>query len=98
MNEDLVKLFKALGEESRLRIVQCVLAREHCACEFTAETGKDQTTISRHLKVLVEAGLLSSEKKGRYVIYKVADERMRERLEKFGIHAKDCCCGGYCNE
>lgn len=93
MNDDLVKLLKALGEESRLKIVQCLLHHERCACEFSAITERDQTTVSRHLKVLVEAGILKTERQGRNIIYSVTGEDMRKMLLEFGIEPKECCQG-----
>jgi len=86
-----VKLFKALGDETRLTIVGCLLKKDHCACEFRS-TKKDQTTISRHLKVLHEAGVVRFEKRGRNMIYSIASEGMRERLVGMGVEEHDQCC------
>ncbi len=94
MSKDLVKLFKALGEESRLRIVECLLHHDRCACEFAAVTDRDQTTVSRHLKVLVEAGVLDQERQGRNIIFSIASEDMRKQLISFGIEPIECCPGG----
>lgn len=97
MNKGLVKLFKALGEETRLKIVECLLHQDHCACEFASVTGRDQTTTSRHLKVLVEAGILESERQGRNIIFKIAGEDMRKLLLGFGIESMECCQDGCYN-
>jgi len=86
-----VEVFKALGDETRLRIVKCLLNQEYCACDFTSEIEKDQTTISRHLKILVDAGILKSEKKGRNIIYSIKDKDTNEMLIKFGIKGIPCC-------
>ena len=77
MIKNKVKFFKALGDETRLNIVRYLLNNKHCACEFTSMTKKDQTTISRHLKVLVEAGILKYEKKGRNIIYSIKDNEIK---------------------
>ena len=87
-----VKFFKALGDETRLRIVRYLLDHEYCACDFTPMTKKDQTTISRHLKVLVEAGILKYRKKGRNIIYSIKDKDVKEALLNFGIKKIKPCC------
>ena len=80
MLENKVKFFKALAEGTRLTILSYLLEHSYCACDFSSLTEKDQTTVSKHLKVLVEAGILKYEKKGRNVIYSIRDEDTREML------------------
>ncbi len=94
MMEDKAKFFKALGDETRLKIVACLLNHEHCACEFTVITNKDQTTNSRHLRVLVEAGILKYRKEGRNIIYSIKDDELREVLSTVGIEEIESCCKG----
>lgn len=86
-----VKFFKALGDETRFRIVRYLLIHEYCACDFTSMTKKDQTTISRHLKVLVDAGILKYKKKGRNIIYSVKDDEVKKALLNFGIKGIKSC-------
>lgn len=88
-----VEIFKALGDETRIKIVRCLLNQKYCACDFTYDIEKDQTTISRHLKILVDAGLLKSEKKGRNIIYSIKDKVTQEMLTNFGIKGMPCCEG-----
>ena len=89
--DTLIEIFKALGDETRLKIVRCLLNQEYCACEFTFDIQKDQTTISRHLKILVDAGILKSEKKGRNIIYSIKNKVTKDMLIKFGIDGMPCC-------
>jgi arsenite methyltransferase len=92
MLENKVKFFKALAEGTRLTILSYLLEHSYCACDFSSLTEKDQTTVSKHLKVLVEAGILKYEKKGRNVIYSIRDENTREMLLILGIgEVKPCC-------
>ena len=93
MNQDKVKFFKALGDETRLRIIGFLLKNEHCACDFPKMKDKDQTTISRHLKVLTEAGIVDHKKNGRNLIYKIKNEEIRTRLLAMGIEQRETCCG-----
>lgn len=94
MTEDKAKFFRALGDETRLKIVACLLNHEHCACEFTVITNKDQTTNSRHLRVLVEAGILKYRKEGRNIIYSIKDDELKEVLSTIGIEEIESCCKG----
>ena len=77
--------FKALGDETRLRIVRCLLEQESCACDFSKIAQKDQSTISRHLKILVEAKILKYKKDGRNIIYSIKDEKVRKMLANLKI-------------
>jgi arsenite methyltransferase len=93
MPNDQARLFKALGDETRLNIVGFLLKNDHCACDFKPLKDKDQTTISRHLKVLTEAGVVKFNKNGRNVIYSIKDDEVRSRLLAMGIEGRDdqCC-------
>ena len=68
-----------------------IRSQEHIREVFTIEIEKDQTTISRHLKLLVDAGILKSEKKGRNIIYSIKDKATKDMLIKFGIDGRPCC-------
>lgn len=92
MIENKVKFFKALGDETRLTIISYLLEHSYCACDFTPLTEKNQTTVSKHLKVLVEAGVLKYEKRGRNIIYSLRDEKTREILLLLGIGELKPCC------
>lgn len=87
-----MKFFKALGDETRLKIVRYLLNHQYCACDFTQMTKRDQTTISRHLKILVEAGILKCEKKGRNIIYSIKDGEVEKILLNLGITGLKSCC------
>ncbi len=91
MLADKVKIFKALSDETRLIIIGYLLKNDHCACDFSS-TNKDQTTISRHLKVLSEAGIVKFEKNGRNNIYSIMDDEIRDQLVSMGIGEQDSCC------
>ncbi len=74
-------LFKALGDRHRLAII-ATLARaadEVCVCDFTAGLPLNQPTVSHHLAVLREAGLVTGERRGTWVYYRLA-EGVRARV------------------
>lgn len=63
------KIFKALGHPSRLLMVDALREGEKCVCDLQALVGDDMSTISRHLAVLREAGIVSSDKRGTNIYY-----------------------------
>lgn len=66
-----VKVFKALGHETRLFIVDELSRGERCVCELTKMVGADISTISKHLSQLREAGIIASDKRGMQVYYRL---------------------------
>ncbi len=74
--DDAAKLFKALADETRLAIVRQLAEQgEVCACNFLACCDLAQPTVSHHLKVLREAGLVNTEKRGLWVYYTLDRDR-----------------------
>jgi ArsR family transcriptional regulator len=77
--EQVAPLLKALGDPVRLRLMSLVASRpggEACVCDLTAGFDLSQPTISHHLKVLHEEGLLDRDKRGVWVYYKVRSQAM----------------------
>jgi ArsR family transcriptional regulator len=75
----LAHAFKALADPVRLRLLSMIAASpsgEVCACDLATPLSKSQPTISHHLKVLRGAGLVTSEKRGTWVHYRVVRERL----------------------
>ena len=68
-----VKVMKALSDPSRVKIMKMLQKRVMCVCEITAGLGVAQSTASKHLKILEEAGLIISYKDGLWVNYTLAD-------------------------
>ena len=77
--ENLSGLLKALADPTRLRLMSLVMAHEGaeaCVCELTEPLDLSQPTVSHHLKVLAEAGLLARDKRGVWVYYRVVPETL----------------------
>lgn len=66
---ELIKVFKALSDETRLRIMNLLIERECCVCEVTQALGISQTRASRNLSQLYNAGLLEQRREGLWTIY-----------------------------
>lgn len=78
---ELAAVFKALADPARVRLLSMVATApdgEACACDLVEPLGRSQPTVSHHLAVLVSAGLLEREKRGRWAWYRVVPERLAE--------------------
>ena len=81
---DDVKLLQALAEPTRLAIVrQLASDGEVCACDFTDCCGVSQPTVSHHLKVLREAGVVSCERRGTWIYYRL-ESKAASRIATLG--------------
>ena len=77
--DELAMAFAVLADPVRLRLLSLVVsapAGEACVCELTEPLGRSQPTISHHLKILADAGLIAGEKRGRWVWYRPVPERL----------------------
>ncbi len=79
------KFFKAFGDPSRLRIIAMLAEKDMSVNEIVSELDLSQPAVSRHLSVLREAGIVSDNRVGQQVIYK---------LNKNTVES---CCSGFCN-
>ena len=78
--QSLAALFGALADPTRLRLLSMIASAadgEVCACDLVEPSGRSQPTISHHMKILVDAGLVSREKRSLWVWYRVVPERLR---------------------
>jgi ArsR family transcriptional regulator, arsenate/arsenite/antimonite-responsive transcriptional repressor len=72
-------LFRVLGEPARLQLLSLIAAQpsgEVCACELVESLGLSQPTVSHHLKVMYEAGLLSKERRGTWIYYRIVQAQL----------------------
>ncbi len=75
-----IKILKALGDETRLRIIQLLMTREKCVCEIHPNISVGQSTTSTHLRKLKNAGIIKSRREGKKVYYKIIDKRVIDVL------------------
>lgn len=82
-----VKIFKALSDTNRLRILKALQARTLCVCEIREFLKLANSTVSEHLKILKDAGFIIEEKDGKWVNYSInphsSDKRINAILVKF---------------
>ena len=77
---ELARGFAALADPARLRLFSLIAAQpegEVCACALVEPLGRSQPTVSHHLRVLYEAGLVDREKRGTWVWYRARPERLK---------------------
>ena len=79
--DELAAAFKALADPVRLRLLSLIAAATDgtaCSCDLEEPVGKSQPTVSHHLAILADAGLITKEKVGRWVNCTVVPERMAQ--------------------
>lgn len=84
--EQLVRLFKAFGDTSRLKLFRILIDTELCVNELVEVSGLSQSAVSQHLAKLKAAGLVRERRRGQWSFYSAdtrAVERLRENLETF---------------
>jgi len=83
--EELAAAFKVVADPVRLRLLSLIAeAGEICSCDLVAPIGKSQPTISHHMSVLTDAGLVRREKRGKWAWYSVAPERLSVLRDALG--------------
>jgi len=71
---ELTKLFKALSDETRIRILKVLMERECCVCEVMQALNISQSRASRNLGILADAGFVKSRRDGLWIIYSIAEQ------------------------
>jgi len=79
------RFFKALADETRLRILKLLEVREMCVCEVMVALDLTQPTASHHLGLLESAGFVKAKKEGKWVFYKIANPDLIEKMCKLNL-------------
>jgi len=77
---ELTKILKVLSDESRLRVLNLLLERECCVCEVMQVMGISQSKASRILSALYDAGLLKLRREGRWALYSIDKDGLKEYM------------------
>ena len=95
--EDSVRFFKALADHNRLMIVDMLSCGELCACKILERLQISQPTLSHHMKILCDCGLVNGRKEGKWMHYSLDKKKTRD-MKKFlrAITTKkvECICNG----
>ena len=99
--QELVCIFKALGDENRIRILKMLRSGEKCACKLLEELNISQPTLSHHMKILCDAGIVTGRKEGKWTHYAICCDEvkhisslMKELLSVENIPAECECKAG----
>lgn len=91
-------IFKALGDENRIRILRLLRGGEKCACKLLEELNISQPTLSHHMKILCDSGIVTGRKEGKWMHYSICGEGVKslrallqELLSPENAPA-NCCC------
>lgn len=97
--ENQVKVFKSFCDEKRLRILGLLRGGEKCACVLTEQLDMPQSSLSYHMKILCESGVVDSRPQGKWTYYRISEEggiRALTLLEAIitpgAVSEKSTCC------
>ena len=96
---DFALLFKALSDETRLKIIDMLSCGELCACEILERVNITQSTLSYHMKILSECGLVNAKREGAWMHYTLNDETVKRITEYWTSSTSskmDCACHTCC--
>jgi ArsR family transcriptional regulator len=88
-------MFKALSDETRIKIVEMLSCGEMCACDILESFKITQPTISYHMKILSECGLVKARKDGpwmKYVVDSQSARKLKDFLEGITTESENCIC------
>ncbi len=69
--DKLVSFFRALGEETRMKIISMLLEEEMCICELIEKLNLSQSAVSHHVKILKQAELVNDRRQGKWIFYSI---------------------------
>lgn len=75
------QIFKAFCDENRIRIIEMLQTGEKCACNILEELNVTQPTLSHHMKILCDSGIVESRKEGKWTHYKISDSGRNNAIE-----------------
>lgn len=86
--KNIVKVLKAIADPNRLKIIKMLEQREHCVCELQEVLGIAQPTVSKHMGILENAGLVDKRREAKFVLYFLPESYTDERL---GTLVRELC-------
>ena len=79
--EERAKVFKALCDERRQRILELLHTGEKCACVLTEEMGMPQSSLSYHMKILCDSGIVISREEGKWTHYQISQQGSEKAIQ-----------------
>ena len=92
-------IFKAFCDENRIRILKMLRNGEKCACKLLEELNVTQPTLSHHMKILCDSGIVTGRKEGKWMHYSISEDRAKAAADLLkelttvagGSEDKPCC-------
>ena len=98
-NKQITVIFKALCDENRVQIFRLLQGGERCACHLLEEMNLSQPTLSHHMKILCDSGLVVGRKEGKWMHYSISPEGTKVAMdclkEITAVNESECKC---CNK
>lgn len=85
--ENSVNIFKALADETRLKIIDTIIKEAKTVGQIVEAIGESQSGVSHQLKTLKESKIVKSERKGKYMYYSLADNHVKKIVAQTFLHA-----------
>lgn len=99
--KDNAKVFKAFCDETRLLVLSLLQSGEKCACVLLEKVDVGQPTLSHHMKILVDSGIVSSRKQGKWTYYSISksgSQKAKKLLNTLTTANENTNESGCCNE
>ena len=80
-NQKMARVFKAMGDENRLTILELLHTGERCACRLQEALNISQPTLSHHMRILLDAGVISARKEGKWIYYTIREDGAQEMVK-----------------
>ena len=98
-NEKTAKIFKALGDPNRIAILKMLQSGEKCACKLLEELNIGQSTLSHHMKILCDSGIVIGRKEGKWMHYSISENGVQYAIDclqalmitSAAFENKSCC-------
>ena len=81
LRQKTAKVLKVLGDQNRIKIIELLRSGEMCQCDIIPMIGQSQPTVSRHLNLLEESGVIKSRRDGVRMLYKISDPKVLEIID-----------------
>ena len=86
---ELLKVFKVLADKNRLRILKMLQYKKMCVCELSAALAITRPSVSRHLSLMKDAGLVQDERNGQWIDYSLCKETINEYASVIQLHLNE---------
>ncbi|ADL05297.1 transcriptional regulator, ArsR family [[Clostridium] saccharolyticum WM1] len=92
------KVFKAFCDENRLMILELLQTGEKCACKLLEDLNIGQSTLSHHMKILCDSGVVNARKEGKWTHYSISEEgsayakELLDKITKLYSTVQECSC------